>query len=139
MNELPAHLASAMRNLEEAAAHMRTQAIRASQLEVPRIELPDAAAIEQAATRPDAPDELRAVASAVRAGRVTWAEIAAGGGTDVPEVRAAYEANQQRIRHALEADEPDDSSTAPSGGARPRPEFAAEEADLDSVFRDDPW
>jgi hypothetical protein len=112
VRELPADLAEVLRQLEETAAEARTMAIRAKAEPLPQVQLPDATAVEEAATRPDAPAELKAVAGAVEDGRVTWEDVAAGRGAEVPEVRAAYEANQRMIMAALFS-EPEPASAPP--------------------------
>jgi hypothetical protein len=60
-----------------------------------------------AAQARDAPAELRALAAAVRAGRVTWEQCVLGKADDLPEVRAFYGAagEDQRPTHDDEDDD----------------------------------
>lgn len=57
----------------------------------------DIRALEQAAARPDAPAELRALQRKVDAGELTWRDVLEGRAYEDPEVRAALEPNLARM------------------------------------------
>ena len=97
----PPHLGSALRRFDDAVATLRGTVIRASKIEIPDLPPPDPKELERAAAAPDAPEQLRAVARAVREGRTSWAEVAAGKGLDVPEIHDLIAASGPRMAEKL--------------------------------------
>lgn len=101
----PPHLEGVLRRFDDEVAALRTTVIRASQIEIPEMPALDPSELERAAAAPDAPEHLRAVARAVDEGRTSWAELAAGKGLDVPEIRDLIAASGPRMAEKLaEAD-----------------------------------
>lgn len=95
--------------------------------------------MQRAAAAPDAPAELKAVAAAVRVGRTSWAVIAAGGGDQLPEVRALYDFADKKLAVALgEESAADDMPAEPAEEPRRRPdEYFDDEYMVEGVLRDD--
>lgn len=111
---VPPELEALRRRADIAFDPFRTRLIRARELPVPDIAPPDPEALGAAARRPDAPEELKAVDRAVRDGRTTWADVAAGRADQLPEVLAMHRAGAEQLARAQhEEPEPDAPPAAP--------------------------
>lgn len=71
---IPAHLQGPLHELNEALGQLRTTRIRASQIEIPDESL-TAEELAASVDNPNAPPEIRAIATAVHKGRSTWDEV----------------------------------------------------------------
>jgi hypothetical protein len=94
-------LHDAMRRFDDALADVETRRIRASQRILPTVPELDPRQLAEVVSRRGAPAELAAVADAVKAGRATWADVAAGRSCGVPEVEALLATGKQRVLAAL--------------------------------------
>ncbi len=124
---IPEHLRPALARFQDAIGTLRTTRLRAEQLVVPPLDPPDPRLLEQAASRPDAPEQLKAVLRAVREGRTSWAEVTAGHGLDVPEIRDLISASGPRMLEKLAEAEaapgvPADPAARQTGPRRARPD-----------------
>jgi uncharacterized protein YukE len=118
-DEIPDYLRSAYGRLTETAAELDTLVVRAYETPLPEFEPMDPQQLAEAAKDPKAP-AVRAVARAVAEGRTTWAEVASGGGRDVPEIRDLLQAGADRVVRSL-AGEDVDVPPAPPRPRRPAP------------------
>lgn len=119
-DDIPPQLRPALSQFQDALGALRTTRLRASQLTVPPMELPDPKLLERAATRPDAPAQLKALARAVAEGRTTWAEALSGQGLDVPEIRDLVSASGPRMAEKFaEAEAAEAAAAEVAGGASP--------------------
>jgi hypothetical protein len=145
----PPHMEATLRRFDDAVATLRTTVIRASKIEIRDMPPLDPKELERAAAAPDAPEHLRAVARAVREGRTSWAEVAAGKGLDVPEIRDLIAASGPRMTEKLadaDAEQADaDAALAglkagratPARRGRPRePDPDDEDFEQHSIFRE---
>lgn len=99
---VPPHAEEALRGFENALADLRTRRIRLERVEVPDVEGPSPREMAEAAARPDAPAELRAVARAVAEGRAGWDDVLAGRVDAAPEVAALFDASRERFAALME-------------------------------------
>ncbi|MQA08460.1 MAG: hypothetical protein GEU98_07890 [Pseudonocardiaceae bacterium] len=122
-NPIPAHLRSALGRLNDTVAELDTRIARANEIPVPEMEPVDPKVVEQYANSPDAPAPLKAVAKAVAEGRTSWAEVLAGGGRDVPEVRDLQAASAVQLEREMQKqldDEAAGDTSAPPPASPPR-------------------
>jgi hypothetical protein len=117
-DEVPDYLRSTYGRLTETAAELDTLVMRANEMPLPEFEPIDPGQLAEAAKDPNAPAELRAVAQAVAERRTTWAEVASGGGRDVPEINDLLLSGADRIGRALAGEDVDAPPPAPSTRSR---------------------
>jgi len=97
--ELAPELADALRRIENltASCTARLSSAQARWNTAPAPRDVDPERIRALAESPRAPDELKAVARAVREGRTTWRKAVAGEADHLPEVRAFQKAQRERL------------------------------------------
>jgi hypothetical protein len=96
---MPNELADALRRIENLTAAC-TERLSNAQARWKTTSAPrdvDPERLRTLAESPGAPDELRAVAKAVREGRTTWRQAVAGDADHLPEVRAFHQAQRERL------------------------------------------
>jgi hypothetical protein len=116
---IPPHLRDAVLAFETALSDTRTRLARLREVEIPDIDGPSPEQMAAAATRPDAPRELKEVARAVEEGRTTWADAARGRLDGAPEVRALVANGGPRFVEMWERGQEEDrrrSQTRPADG-----------------------
>jgi hypothetical protein len=100
----PPQLDQVMVRLENALAPIRTRIYRARERMAAKRPRPgpSAALLARAAESEQAPADLQAVAQAVREGRTTWEQVAAGDADHLPEMKRFYAKSLERTRRVLE-------------------------------------
>lgn len=100
---IPAALVGPLARLREASAALQTRVLRAQEraAQLGEVDGPTPEQLAEAAARPDAPPELRAVAGAVAEGRATWEDVAAGRRGVAPEIDALLAASGPGIARGL--------------------------------------
>jgi hypothetical protein len=119
---VPDFLRDAYDQLTESVADLDTAIARAHETPVPSLEPADPEQLAEAARSADAPRELRAVATAVAEGRITWAEVATGGGRDLPEIRELHAVSADRLATELAAALAEERAAKPAVRPAPRDE-----------------
>ncbi|HEY8371916.1 MAG TPA: hypothetical protein VIL00_04145 [Pseudonocardiaceae bacterium] len=112
---MPDHTDQSWKNarIREAEAALDAATARADELvrELRELRLPEhqptdtadvARQLEEAARRPDAPPELRAMARKVETGAFTWQDVVEGRAAHDPDVQRAQEANMARLRRSFQ-------------------------------------
>jgi hypothetical protein len=97
---MPNELADALRRIENLTASC-TERLSSAQARWKTTAAPrdvDPERLRTLAESPGAPDELKAVAKAVREGRTTWRQAVAGDADHLPEVRAFHKAQRLAAR-----------------------------------------
>lgn len=101
---VPPHMEAAMRSFDDALSSFRTRMARVEQLEMPESERVGPEDLARAAARPDAPPQLKAVATAVAEGRCTWDDVLKGRTSLAPEIAELFAASglgiEARLREA---------------------------------------
>lgn len=114
---LAPELADALRRIENLTASCteRLSSAQARWNTAPAPRDVDPERIRALAESSRAPDELRAVARAVREGRTTWREAVAGEADHLPEVRGFHKAQRERLVRPAPAPRPraDDETDQP--------------------------
>lgn len=105
---VPPRLEAPLAAFENAIADLRTRRIRLEQVELPAAEGPSTAELAEAAARPDAPAELKAVARAVEEGRASWDDVLAGRVDAAPEIGEMFDASRERFAELWERGQAED-------------------------------
>lgn len=130
---IPPDLEALLRRADAAFDPFRDRLAQARRLPLPEIEPPDPEQLRAAAARPDAPDELKAVARAIRDGRTTWADLLAGRSDHLPEVAAFYRVAGEQVARAARGESTD--PTPSKRPARPKPVDEDEDEPPQSFMR----
>lgn len=143
-------LREAEANLRAAVDHGRETLVAARRFKAGlrparRLSDEDVAAIERAAGASDAPAELRALASRVQRGELTWRAIVDGEALDDPDVQAVMAVNLERMAQVYakfaEGHSLDEVLESESAGRMRRDNGAGDrdEGDGPTVLKHDAW